>query len=180
MAKQKKIDIVAELKDKLSRAKLIVVTDYRGLPAKKMTELRRQLDSADAEYQVIKNTLARLAAREVAKDKVTALFEGPAAIAFGYGDEVKLSKSLVEYARTPGTTLQIKGGMLGSRVLAAKEVAALAALPPREVLLAQLVGQVKYPLQALHNVLSAPMRGLAVVLQQRVRQLEKGASQGAA
>jgi large subunit ribosomal protein L10 len=174
MAKEKKILVVSGLKDKFSRANIMLITDYRGLSAKEINELRRHLDRSGVEYRVVKNTLARLAANQVGKEIAVPLFDGPVAIAFGYEDEVKLARSLVEYIRDSGSVLQIKGGVMGDRVLDRKDVQTLATLPAKEILVSQLVGQMLSPLQSLHNVLMAPLRGMSVLLQARMRQLEGG------
>lgn len=174
MSKEKKISIVSGLKDKFSRANVMLITDYRGLSAKEINELRRRLDQSGVEYRVVKNTLARLAANQVGKEKLVSLIDGPVAIAFGYEDEAKLARSLVEYIRDSGSVLQIKGGVMGDRVLDQKDVQTLATLPAKEVLISQLIGQMLNPLQSLHNVLTAPLRGMSVLLQARIRQLEGG------
>ncbi len=174
MPKEKKISIVSGLKDKFSRANIMLVTDYRGLSAKEINELRRHLDRSGVEYRVVKNTLARLAANQVGRKKVVSLLDGPVAIAFGYEDEVKLARSLLEYIRDSGSILQIKGGVMGDRVLDQKDVQTLATLPAKEALVSQLVGQMLTPLQSLHNILIIPLRGILVLLQARMRQLEGG------
>jgi large subunit ribosomal protein L10 len=96
------------------------------------------------------------------------------AIAFGYDDVIKPAQVLREHIRSVGSVLQIKGGILGDRLLTAEDVANLAAMPSKDVLLARLVGQLNAPLQALHNVLSAPLRGLLNVMQARIKQVEGG------
>jgi len=174
MSKEKKISTVSGLKDKFSRANIMLVTDYRGLSAKEINELRRHLDQSEVEYRVVKNTLARLAANQVGREKVVSLLDGPVAIAFGYEDEIKLARSLIEYIRDSGSALQIKGGVMGERVLDQKDVQTLATLPAKEVLISQLVGQMLTPLRSLHNLSIAPLRGILVLLQARMRQLEGG------
>jgi large subunit ribosomal protein L10 len=87
---------------------------------------------------------------------------------------VKPAQVLREHIRTAGSVLQIKGGILGDKLLTPEDIANLATMPSREVLIARLMGQLQAPLQALHNVLSAPMRGLLYVMQARVKQLEGG------
>ncbi len=174
MPKEKKTIIVDELKDKFSRANTMVVTDYRGLSAKEINTLRRHLDRSGVEYRVVKNTLARLAANQTGRDNMIALLDGPVAIAFGYVDEIKLAQSLVGYIRESGSILQIKGGILGGRILNQKDVVTLATLPGRGELISKMIGQMLTPLYSLHNVLTAPLRGLVTVLQGRIHQLEGG------
>lgn len=174
MPKDKKIQAVNELKDKFSRANIMLVTDYRGLSAKEMTELRRQLSRSRVEYRVVKNTLARLAANQAGRGEMVVFFDGPVAIAFGYDDEIEPARCLVEYVRDSGSILQIKGGMMGDRVLNSQDVQTLATLPAKEVLISQLVGQMLAPLQSLQNILMMPLRGMLTVLQARMHQLEGG------
>jgi large subunit ribosomal protein L10 len=151
-----------------------VATDYRGLTAKEMVQLRRRLTESGIEYRVIKNTLTRFAAERAGKNQLETLLTGPVAIAFGYDDVIKPAQVLREHIRSAGSVLQIKGGILGDKLLTAEDVVNLATMPSKEVLLARLVGQLNAPLQALHNVLSAPLRGLLNVMQARIKQVEGG------
>ncbi len=174
MLKEKKEQMVDELAASLSRCTIAVATDYRGLTAKEMVQLRRRLTALGIEYRVIKNTLTRFAAEKASKKQLETFLAGPVAIAFGYDDVIKPAQVLREHIRSTGSVLQIKGGILGDRLLTAEDVANLANLPPREVLISRLMGQLQAPLQALHNVLSAPLRGLLNVMQARIQQVEGG------
>jgi large subunit ribosomal protein L10 len=174
MLKQKKEQMIDELTNNLSRCTIAVATDYRGLTAKEMVQLRRRLTALGIEYRVIKNTLARFAAEKAGKKQLEPLLSGPVAIAFGYDDVVKPAQALREHIRAAGSVLQIKGGILGDKLLTPADIANLATMPPREVLIARLMGQLQAPLQALHNVLSAPLQGFLNVMQARVKQLEGG------
>jgi len=176
MLRAEKESIVNELVDSLSKCTIVIATDYRGLKAKEMVQLRRKLSEMDIEYRVVKNTLTRFAAEKTGKEQMNTLLVGPLALAFGTDDVIKPAKALSDYIRSSGSTLQIKGGLLGDRLLDAKEVSALASIPPREVLVSQLVGQLWAPVQSLHNVLSAPLRELVNVFQARIQQLEGGES----
>ena len=174
MLKEKKGQMIDELASRLSRCTIAVATDYRGLTAKEMVQLRRRLTESGIEYRVIKNTLTRFAAEKAGKNQLETLLTGPVAIAFGYDDVIKPARVLREHIRSVGSVLRIKGGILGDRLLTAEDVANLAILPSKDVLLARLVGQLNAPLQALHNVLSAPLRGLLNVMQARIKQVEGG------
>jgi len=174
MLKQKKEQLIGELTDSLSRCTIAIATDYRGLTAKEMVQLRRRLTTMGIEYKVTKNTLTRFAAEKADKKQLEPLLSGPIAIAFGFDDVVKPAQVLREHIRAVGSVLQIKGGILGDKLLTAEDITALATLPPREVLIARLMGQLNAPIQALHNVLSAPVRGFLNVMQARARQLEGG------
>jgi large subunit ribosomal protein L10 len=174
MLKEKKKQMIDELASSLSRCTIAVATDYRGLTAKEMVQLRRRLTELGVEYRVIKNTLTRFAAEKAGKKQLEALLTGPVAIAFGYDDVIKPAQVLREHIRSAGSVLQIKGGILGDRLLTAEDIVNLATMPPREVLISKLVGQLQAPLQALHNVLSAPLRSLLNVMQARIQQVEGG------
>ena len=174
MLKEKKGQMIDELASRLSRCTIAVATDYRGLTAKEMVQLRRRLTESGIEYRVIKNTLTRFAAEKAGKNQLETLLTGPVAIAFGYDDVIKPAQILREHIRSAGSVLKIKGGILGDKMLTAEDVANLAAMPSKDILLARLVGQLNAPLQALHNVLSAPLRGFLNVMQARIKQVEGG------
>lgn len=174
MLRERKEEIINELADSLSRCTIAIATDYRGLSAKEMVQLRRHLTELDIEYRVVKNTLTRFAAKKAGKNQLEALLAGPLAIAFGYDDVVKPAQALSEHIRSSGSVLQIKGGVLGDRLLTPEEISTLAAVPPRDVLISQLMGQLWAPLQGLHNVLSAPLQGLLSVIQARIQKIEGG------
>ena len=117
-------------------------------------------------------TLARKAAEKLNRAEITGSFEGPIAIAFGYGDISQMAKTFSDHVRTSKMNLSVKGGFLSNRLLTPADVTAIAALPPREVLIARVVGGIKSPLYMLAGVLSGPMRGLQNVLQARIKQME--------
>ena len=174
MWKERKEQIINELADSLSRCTIAIATDYRGLSAKEAGQLRRRLTDVGVEYRVVKNTLTRFACEKAGKKQLETLLVGPLAMAFGYDDVVEPARALREYIRSSGATLQIKGGVVGDRLLTAEQISTLATTPPRDVLISQLMGQLQAPLQALHNVLSAPLQGLLNVIQARIQQLEGG------
>lgn len=173
MVQEKKVTMVNRLAEMLSRSTIVIVTDYRGLSVSEVSKLRRQLREGGVEYRVVKNTLARFAAEKAGKGGLSRLLEGPTALAFGYGDAVASAKVLAEYRRSAKATFAIRGGLLDGQVLTSQEVLELATLPPREVLLAKLLGIMSSPLFSLMNALSANLRGLAAVLQSRIKSLEK-------
>ena len=174
MRREKKEEAVRELAEKLSRCNIVITTDYRGLSVAEMTELRRRLRQGEIEYRVVKNTLARFAAAEVDKEGLMSIIEGPTAIAFGYGDVTEPAKALIDYIRSSRAELRIRGGLLDRRVLSASEVTALATLPPREVLIARLLGGMQGAISTLVNVLNATSAGFLGLLNARIKQLEGG------
>ena len=173
MLKEKKVQIVSSLADDLSRSAIIIVTNYQGLLAKQMAELRNALAKAGTEYHVVKNTLVYRAADQVGKPQLRDIIEGPVALAFGHDDIANTAKALNQYIKSAALSLQIKGGLLGDRVLLPEEVVSLANLPPREVLISKLIGQLQAPVGTLHNILSFPLQGLLNILQNRAQTISK-------
>lgn len=172
MIKAKKEEIINELAGNLSKCAVAITTDYRGLTAKEMVQLRRLMHQQGVEYKVIKNTLARFAAEKAGVKGLDQFFTGPMAIAISLDDPVKPAKILNDHIKAANSVLKIKGGVLGSRVLTPADVTSLANIPSREVLLSQLMGSMKSPIQAFHFVISAPMRGLVTALNARIKQIE--------
>jgi large subunit ribosomal protein L10 len=177
LSREKKAQIIDALQSEFSSCNIAVLTDYRGLSNAEITALRRKVQESNGAYMVVKNTLARFAAERLKRPDLAASFEGPVAIAFGYGEITQIAKTVADYVRTSGTTASIKAGFLPERMLTAEEVNSLARLPSREVLLGRVVGGMMSPFWRLVGVLAGPMRGLAVVLQARIEQLE-GAQNG--
>lgn len=155
---------VQMLKEKFAEAQTVILADYRGLTVEEMTELRKKLREAGAELRVVKNTLARLAAKEAEIDALEPYLRGPVAMAFGIEDPVAPAKILHTFARDH-KNLELKVGLLEKKLLDQKEIEALAALPSREVLLARLAAAMAGPLRNLGFVLSAPIRNLVYVLE---------------
>jgi len=165
---------ISALREKLSGARSAVLTDFRGLSVAEMTELRTLLRKSAVEYMVVKNTLAKIAVAETELASLAAQLEGPTAIAISRADLVAPSKVLATWSKTRPTFI-IKGGVVEGRLMSPADIAVLAALPPREVLLARLAGTVQAPLQGLVNVLAGPIRALASVLDQVRRHRETSA-----
>jgi len=169
MLKEKKRQIIDKLADDLSRSTIVITTGYQGVTAREMTELRRTLADTGVNYHVIKNTLACLAAQKAGKEKLVNIIDGPTALAFGYDDVGQVAKVISRYVKSTGLAMQIKGGLLGERVLSADEVIVLANLPSRNELISQIIAEMQSPVRRLHNVLSSPLVGLCNVLQARIQ-----------
>ena len=174
MRLEEKKQAVSELAQKLERSSIVITTNFRGLSVAEMTELRRRLRQEEIEYRVIKNTLAHFAAEQAGKEGLISIIEGPTAIAFGYGDVVAPAKALIDYIRSAKSELRISGGLVEQRVLSASEVATLATLPPKEVLIAKLLSGMQGSIFALVHVLNANITGLLSLLVARRKQLEGG------
>ena len=168
MARADKQAAVAEIADEFSDSVGAVLTEYRGLTVKELKDLRRSL-GANADYAVVKNTLAKIAAKNVGIEGFDDLLTGPTAIAFIKGDVVEAAKGLRDFAKA-NPNLVIKGGVYEGTALDAAEVAKLADLESREVLLAKLAGAMTASLsQALYvfNALPQKAAQLAAALAEK-------------
>jgi large subunit ribosomal protein L10 len=158
--RSEKVAVVDEVRQRFDGANAAILTEYRGLKVKDLATLRRSVRSSGGDYKIYKNTLVRLAARGSGLVELEEMLVGPTAIAFVDGDAASVAKVLRDYART-NPLLVIKGGVLGDKVMDARATAALADLPPREVLLARFAGGLAAPLQQLAGLLQALPRNLA-------------------
>jgi large subunit ribosomal protein L10 len=155
-----KVAVVDEVRQRLTSSDAAILTEYRGLNVAEMARLRRSLREAGGNYKIYKNTLARFAVRELGLEELEAMLLGPTAIAFVDGDAAAVAKALRDFSRT-NAALVIKGGVLGTTVLSAADAGALAELPSREQLLAQLAGAIAAPLQQMAGLLAAVPRNFA-------------------
>jgi large subunit ribosomal protein L10 len=160
-----KVAVVDEVKERLSAADATVLTDYRGIDVPGMAQLRRSLREAGGDVKIYKNTLVRFAAKDLGLE-IDDMLIGPTALAFveagedGTGDPVLVAKALRDFAKT-NDNLEIKGGLLGDRLLTAAEVDQLAQIAPRDELLARFAGGLAAPLQKMAGLLEALPRNLA-------------------
>lgn len=164
MRKQQKAEIVQEIRGKVAKSQIGILTDFKGLKVEDMTRLRRQVQEAAAELTVVKNTLLRRAASDDSPlSPLMPHFTGPNALTLGYEDPVAVTKVLIKFAQEK-PQLQIKGASLGGQALTFKDLEALSRLPAREVLLAQLLGVLQGVPTALVTVLAGVIRNLLNVL----------------
>lgn len=160
---QQKTQNVEEIRDKINKAQSIVLVDYRGLNVAQITELRSQYRKAGVDYKVYKNSMMRFAFKEEGLEEFNEYLKGPNAIAFGFEDPVSAAKITSEFAKT-NDKLEIKAGIVDGKLIDVKGVNDLAELPPREVLIAQVLGGFNAPIQGFANVLQGTVRGLVVAL----------------
>lgn len=168
MARPERTAAVAEIVESFNGSAAAVLTEYRGLTVKELQTLRRSLGE-NANYAVVKNTLAKIAANEVGISGFDDLLTGPTAIAFIQGDVVEAAKGLRDFAKA-NPALVIKGGILDGKQLDAAEIAKLADLESREVLLAKVAGALTATLsQALYAFTALPSQTarLAAALQEK-------------
>lgn len=154
---------VEGIRESFSRAKSAVLADYRGLTVAEMNDVRRRLRDASVEFKVVKNTLTTIAVKGTDAEALTEHLKGPTAVAFSYKDPVSGAKALSELVKEH-EALELKGGMLGSKLLGVDDITALSMLPSREVLLAQLFSVMNGASTGLVNVLSGNIRNLMQVL----------------
>lgn len=163
MNKNSKEQLVNELAEKLATAKATFLADYRGLNVEQVNALRGQLRNAGAEYQVVKNTLLRLASKDTNSACLDPFLAGPTALAIAPQDPVAPAKVLAEFAKA-NAKFELKGGELDGKVLTVDDIKALAELPSREVLLAKMLGSLNAPASNFVGVLAAIPRSLVQVL----------------
>ena len=171
MPTPEKIETVEELKARLDGVKTVVLAEYRGLTVSQLSDFRKQLKAVSAEYKIVKNRLARLA---IASSRVAGLgsaLKGPTGMVLAKGDPVSVAKALQTFART-NQALVVKVGIVDGQMLEPAGLKALADLPSREALRAQLVGALQGPLAQLVGLLQAPQRELVYVLEQRGKHAE--------
>jgi large subunit ribosomal protein L10 len=155
-----KVATVDEVRSRVEGTTTAVVTEYRGLTVAQISNLRRQLRTLGADYKVFKNTLVRRAITGTPAEPMGEFLIGPTAIAFVDGDVSAVAKALRDFAKD-SPKLIVKGGVLDGKSLTAKDLSALADLPSRDVLLAQLAGLIASPLRTMAGLLKAVPQNLA-------------------
>jgi large subunit ribosomal protein L10 len=173
---QEKTEVIEDLKTRLDGVRTVLLTEYRGLTVQQLSDLRKQLRSVSAEYKVVKNRLAKLAlSPDLASMK--GLLKGPTGMILSKDDPVAVAKALHTFART-NQALVIKAGYVEGQLLQPAGLKALADLPSKETLRAQIVGAIQGPLAQLVGLLQAPQRELAYVLSERGKNAEQAAPTG--
>jgi large subunit ribosomal protein L10 len=169
-----KKQFVEQLRERLQRSKVVIVTDFKGLDVGTLTELRRKLREANIEYQVIKNTMLRRASEGTGVEPIKDQFKGPSAIAISYDDPVAPAKVLTEFAKT-NNKLEIKIGVMNGKVISVDGIKALSSLPSREALLAQVLSaMIAVPTSFVRALNDVPRR-MVTVLQAIKESKEKAA-----
>ena len=152
---------ITEIYEQLGRVQGAIVTDYRGLTVEQITNLRRRLRPVGGHYQVVKNTLLKIAMQQRQLPDLGLMLEGPSAVLFAEGDPVEAAKILAAFTKELRKDLPtVKGGFLGARVMNTGDVANLATLPPREQILGNFLGTLQSPVANVVAVLGAVMQNL--------------------
>lgn len=173
MPTKQKAATIDELTDQLTRSRLTIVADYRGLGVSDLQGLRGNLRPVDAEFRIAKNTLTTIAADRAGIDGMETLLEGPTALVLTYGDPVQTSKIVTDFVRT-SRVLTVRGGVMNNRLVSAPDIDAISTMPSREELLGRLLGMLASPMSRIVGVLGAPIRALPYVLNARADQLGGG------
>ncbi len=158
-----KVSVVDQVRAALTESDAVLLTEYRGMTVQSISKLRRALAPSGATYKVFKNTLVNIAATQNGIEGLEPLLHGPTAVTFVKGDAVEAAKALREFAKTE-PHLIVKGGLLGAKVLDAKQAAALADMPPKAQVLAEIAGLFEAPLANIANLLEAPIRDVAYAI----------------
>lgn len=162
---EQKQQIVNDIEQKLKEATLVVFTDYKGINVAEMTALRDSLRVPGVEYRVLKNTMTRFALEKLGYDELVNNLEGPNAVLFSKEDPVGPAKTLFQFIKQY-KKMEVKVGLLEGKVVNAEKIKDLADLPPKEVLVAKVLGTMQAPITSFVYVLNANMTGLVRALDQ--------------
>jgi large subunit ribosomal protein L10 len=163
MRREKKSAVVDDLSERFKRARMALVSEYRGVTVAEATEVRRKLRAVRGELKVAKNTLIRRAIKDTAFATLETKLGGPVGVVLSFEDPIAVAKT-VTAMRELGDRFKLRGGVLDGKPLTSEEVQALAALPPREVLLAQLLALIQAPATRLVRLLNEPASALVRVI----------------
>ena len=169
ISKERRGELIAEYTEWFKQSQAVVIAAYQGVGTADLYRLRSKIHEAQGELHVVKNTLASIALKDAGLPVPEGLFTGSAIVGFGFSEPAAVAKAMTTFA-SEVQKFEIKGGLLGSRVIDAAGVKALADLPPRPVLLGGLVATIQGPMSQLVNLINAPMRELVQVLKARSEQ----------
>ncbi len=165
LTRAQKQEQIEALKATLAPASGLFVMDFTGLTVGEVTELRRKVKEANGNYRVVKNTLAKLSLADTSHQSLRQLLSGPAAVAYTSQDAVILAKALADFAKAHDK-LKFRGGLVEGQLLDAAQAKQVSTLPSKKELVARLLFLLQSPMRRLVTVLAAPVKGLAVSLQQ--------------
>ena len=154
-----KSEKISQMKEKIEKAKVAIVTDYKGLSVEEITKLRRSIQKEDGDYMVTKNTLAKLAVKGTEYEILTDALTGPVAIAFGFEDQVAPAKALAKFIKESKKG-EILAAAMDGKLLSAAEAKALASLPSKQEIYAKMLGCINSPASGIANSINAVMSSL--------------------
>ena len=166
MPSKQNLEAVEVLKDKLSRSRLTLVSEYRGLSVADLSNLRAALRPNNAEVLIAKNTLTKIAATDIGITSLEEFLGGPVTLTLAYGDPVAAAKALNDYLRTARNSLQVRGGVLGDQRIVGTDLERVASTPSREQSIAKIMGGVNAPATRIAMALSGVARNIAYILAQ--------------
>ena len=169
VSKERRSELIAEYTEWFKHSQAIVIAAYQGVSTADLYRLRSKIHEVQGELHVVKNTLAAIALKNAGLPVPEDLLTGPAVVGLGFSDPAAVAKAMTAFAAEV-QNFEIKGGMLGNRIIDVAGVKALADLPSRPVLLGGLVATLQGPMSQLVNIINAPMRELAQVLKARSEQ----------
>lgn len=172
MPTEQKAKAIHQLKDELGKAPAVYFVNYERLNAAQITKLRREFRDANSQFHVVKNTLTRIAAEQNEKGNLATYLKGPTAMIVCKNDMVKPAKILSDFAKA-NDTVKIKGGVVEGQIISADDVKKMADIPPREVLIAQLLGSMQSPVSGFVGTLSGVLRNMVTVLDAIAKEKEK-------
>lgn len=175
MPTEKKINEVKELTDKLQRSSVIIGAEYRGLTVSESTALRKTVRDAGMQMQVVKNTLFLRAADAAGISTAAELAEGPTVIIFGYDDPIVPIKTVVDYQRQARNAFAARKAFLDGQIVPGNRLTELAALPPRDQMIAEIAGALQSPIINLVSLFAATIQEFSGLLDARAGQLEESA-----
>lgn len=174
-SREEKEEQVKRLTGQFEKSQVIIWSEYRGLTVPRLNELRRALRPHEAEFHVVKNTLAEVALKRAGLPIPEEMLVGPTGAGVVYGDIAGAARAIRDFSAA-NREFVVKGGQVKERMLEAAEISDLAMLPSREVLLARVLGGINAPVSGLVTVLSGTLRGLVNVLQAHARNLEEASA----
>lgn len=166
LTREKKEQIIQELKDELVKSSSVVLADYKGLNAKNIAQLRNTLKEKDIKFKVYKNTLLKIAAQEAGLEDLTNNLAGCTSIAFSKEDVLLPVKLLHKYSLESAELFKLKSALLEGKLFLKEQLVRIALLPSRETLLGQMLGNMKSPISSFVYVVKSPLSGLINVLEQ--------------
>jgi large subunit ribosomal protein L10 len=170
VTKEKKHETVEQLKELITRSQVVILSDYRGLGAQKMAQLRNKLRPLDSKVTVAKNTLVLRSLEELGLPQPEDTLQGPTAVSFCFGDLGAPVRAMLEFARE-AEFLKVKGGLMGSYVMSVDQVMSLPYLPATDAVKAMALGSIQSPASSFVGVLDGALRGLLYVLDAHAEQL---------
>ncbi len=181
MPNAQKEHTVAELRDIVAQSKAALLTDYRGLTVAEVTNFRKRLRAADAEYHIVKNTLFKIALGEEAGKQLDTLLTGPTAVVFSKGDVVAPTKTVIDFLRElKKPDIKLKGGWIDGKLYNVEQVTALSKLPPKEQIIAQLIGSLNAPaanlVGTLDNIIGEFVRTVQAIVDKQTAPAEEVAA----